>query len=203
MTFDTLLWTQAGADPGFQVRGAHLNLFWGISCEKSGFYAKKNHIFSNFRGRAPGAPPSPWIRPAKVQDLTQILVWEKDNTCIFYFPFLPEHKIFLLFTGLNNEDTIIFFGMASLQNSRPTLNKHSVNPHQIKNLLFQWKIYYLELKISEKTVLELFSTNCSKFEMVKSLYIVLRTMLACKMEFFVQWRCGYNVVKREVWKVCA
>ena len=57
---------------------------WGISCEKSRFYAKKsyffplaeggakivgvfrvknhdftpkNHIFSNFRGRAPGAPP--------------------------------------------------------------------------------------------------------------------------------------------------
>jgi hypothetical protein len=30
--------------------------FWGISCEKSRFYAKKNHIFSNFRG-APGAPP--------------------------------------------------------------------------------------------------------------------------------------------------
>jgi len=63
----------------------------------------------------------------------------------------------------------MFFGMASLQNSRPTLNKQSVNPHQIKNLLFQWIIYYLELKISEKTVSELFSTNCSKFEMVKAL----------------------------------
>ena len=33
--------------------------FWGISCEKSRFYAKKT-FFSNFRGgggRAPGAPP--------------------------------------------------------------------------------------------------------------------------------------------------
>ena len=86
----------AGADPGFQVRGAHLKKlrraegdsnmfgvfrvknhdftpkksyffqlrrearkFWGISCEKSRSYAKKNHIFSNFRGGgAPGAPPA-------------------------------------------------------------------------------------------------------------------------------------------------
>ena len=60
----------AGTDPGFQVRGVELKKiapsggrrenFWGISCEKSRFYAKKNHIFSNFRGGgAPGvrAPP--------------------------------------------------------------------------------------------------------------------------------------------------
>ena len=30
-------------------RGGAQN-FWGISCEKSRFYAKKNHIFTNFRG---------------------------------------------------------------------------------------------------------------------------------------------------------
>jgi hypothetical protein len=84
----------AGAEPGFQVRGGALKKiapsggrrenFWGISCEKSRFYAKKsyffpiaegsakivgvfrvknhdftpkNYIFSNFRGGAP------WIRP--------------------------------------------------------------------------------------------------------------------------------------------
>ena len=51
-----------GADPGFQARGAHLKKiapsgggrehFWGISCEKSRFYAKKNHIFSNLMGGA-------------------------------------------------------------------------------------------------------------------------------------------------------
>ena len=80
-----------GADPGFQVKGGGAALkkiapsgggreifwgisceksrfyakksyfskfrggvrnFWGISCEKSRFYAKKNHIFSNFRGGA-------------------------------------------------------------------------------------------------------------------------------------------------------
>ena len=45
----------------FPILGGGARNFWGISCEKSRFYAKKNHIFSNFRGggggRAPGAPP--------------------------------------------------------------------------------------------------------------------------------------------------
>ena len=89
-------WSVSGADPGFQARGGALKKiapsggrrehFWGISCEKSRFYAKKscfpvakggakifgvfrvknhdftpkNHIFSNFRGgggRAPGESP--------------------------------------------------------------------------------------------------------------------------------------------------
>jgi hypothetical protein len=51
----------AGADPGFQVRGAHIKQiapsggrsehFLGISCEKSRFYVKQSYfIFSNFRG---------------------------------------------------------------------------------------------------------------------------------------------------------
>ena len=53
----------SGADPGFQVRGDALKKiapsrgrrenFWGISCEKSRFYAKKSY-FSNFRGRGGG-----------------------------------------------------------------------------------------------------------------------------------------------------
>ena len=45
----TYLYT--GADPGFQVRGGvgRREHFWGISCEKSRFYAKKSY-FSNFRG---------------------------------------------------------------------------------------------------------------------------------------------------------
>ena len=92
-----------GADSGFQVRGRALKKiapsrgrrenFWGISCEKSRFYAKKSY-FSNFRGareifgvfhvknhdftpkkiiflpilgggggRAPGAPPPPLNPP--------------------------------------------------------------------------------------------------------------------------------------------
>ena len=44
-----------GADPGFQVRGGALKKmapsegrrenFWGTSCEKSRFYAKKSYFF--------------------------------------------------------------------------------------------------------------------------------------------------------------
>ena len=46
----------AGADPGFQVRGGgalkknapsggRRENVWGISCEKSRFYAKKSYVF--------------------------------------------------------------------------------------------------------------------------------------------------------------
>ena len=71
---------KTGADPGFQVRGGALKKivpsggrrenFWGISCEKSRFYEKKNHIFSNFRGGArrvlpPPPTPPPGSAPAK------------------------------------------------------------------------------------------------------------------------------------------
>ena len=90
----------SGADPGFQVRGAHLKKlrraqgganifgifrvknhdftqknhifsncggrrenFWGISCEKSRFYAKKSYIFQFFGGGARAGCAPPWIRP--------------------------------------------------------------------------------------------------------------------------------------------
>jgi hypothetical protein len=86
--------TNSGADPGFQVRGAHVKklrrveggaksfgvfrvknhdftpknhifpmaeggAFWGISCEKSQFYAKKSYFFPILGGggRAGCAPP--------------------------------------------------------------------------------------------------------------------------------------------------
>ena len=64
-----------GADPGFQVRGAHLKKlhraeggakFLGVFRVKNHDFTPKNRIFSNFRGaRAPGAPPgsTPGIRP--------------------------------------------------------------------------------------------------------------------------------------------
>ena len=42
--------------------------FWGISCEKSRFYAKENHLFSNFRG---GAPPG--SAPASITSSTTLL----------------------------------------------------------------------------------------------------------------------------------
>ena len=64
----THIWWCSGADPGFQVRGGALKKVapsrgrrehcWGISCEKSRFYAK-NHIFSNFRGG--GVPVAPLL----------------------------------------------------------------------------------------------------------------------------------------------
>jgi hypothetical protein len=44
-------------------RGGARN-FWGISCEKSRFYAQKNHIFSNFRGGARRVRPPPESAPA-------------------------------------------------------------------------------------------------------------------------------------------
>ena len=37
--------------------------FWGISCEKSRFYAQKNHIFTNFRGGARRVRPPPLNPP--------------------------------------------------------------------------------------------------------------------------------------------
>ena len=53
----------SGADPGFQVRGGELKKivlsggrrekFWGISCEKSRFYAKKLFLFQ-FYGEGGG-----------------------------------------------------------------------------------------------------------------------------------------------------
>ena len=51
----TLYETYPGADPGFQARGGAFKeiapsggrreKFWGISCEKSRFYAKKSYFF--------------------------------------------------------------------------------------------------------------------------------------------------------------
>ena len=66
-----------GADPGFQVRGVHLKKlrrakggakFVGVFRVKNHDFTPKNHIFSNLRGggRAPGAPPPPWIRPCSL-----------------------------------------------------------------------------------------------------------------------------------------
>ena len=65
---------KSGADPGFKVRGgAHLktlrraeggaNFFGVFRVKNHDFTPKKNHIFSNFRGRAPGAHPPPGSAP--------------------------------------------------------------------------------------------------------------------------------------------
>ena len=56
-------------DPGFQVRGGTLKKiapsehFWGISCEKSRFYAKKSYFFPILGGPPPpGSAPEIYIR---------------------------------------------------------------------------------------------------------------------------------------------
>ena len=64
-----------------------------------------------------------WTWGAESQTYTQLR--KKTIRCMLYFTCSHEHKIYLLFTRLNNENTIIF-GMASTQNSRSSLNKHSL-----------------------------------------------------------------------------
>jgi hypothetical protein len=46
---------------------------WGISCEKSRIYAKKNHIFSNFRGGGARAPPPPGSTPDQHFNLNEMV----------------------------------------------------------------------------------------------------------------------------------
>jgi hypothetical protein len=69
-----ILYHISGADPGFQVRGAHLTKlrraeggakFVGVFRVKNHDFTQKNHIFSNFRGgaRRVRAPPPPLDPP--------------------------------------------------------------------------------------------------------------------------------------------
>ena len=61
-----------GADPGFQVKGAHLKILrraeggaknLGVFRVRNHDFTPKNHIFFNFRGARAGCAPPPWIRP--------------------------------------------------------------------------------------------------------------------------------------------
>ena len=64
---DMLRWVMfSGADPGFQVRGAHLKklrlaegdaTIFGVFRVKNHDLMPKNHIFSNLRGGGACAPP--------------------------------------------------------------------------------------------------------------------------------------------------
>ena len=45
--------------------GGMCKIFWGISCEKSRFYAKKSYFFPIFGGGACRVHP-PWIRPCNI-----------------------------------------------------------------------------------------------------------------------------------------
>jgi hypothetical protein len=60
----------SGADPGFQVMGAHIKKLrraeggakiFGVFRVKNLVFTPKNNIFSNFRGEG-GAEYAPWIR---------------------------------------------------------------------------------------------------------------------------------------------
>ena len=73
VALNTITLTQ-GRIQDFKLGEAHLKKiapsggrrenFWGISSEKSRFYAKKIIFFPIlWGGRVPGAPPPPWIRP--------------------------------------------------------------------------------------------------------------------------------------------
>jgi hypothetical protein len=75
-----------GADPGFQVRGAHLKKLrrseggaknFGVFRVKNHDFTPKNHIFSNFRGgRAPGAPPPPPESAPAYTRWCQMISWK-------------------------------------------------------------------------------------------------------------------------------
>ena len=49
----------------FSNGGGRREHFWGISCEKSRFYAKKSYFFPILGGACAGCTP-PWIRPCMV-----------------------------------------------------------------------------------------------------------------------------------------
>jgi hypothetical protein len=71
MTLIMYILRSIGADPGFQVRGAHLknlrraeggsNIF-GVFRVKNHDFTPKNNIFSNFMGGG-GTGCAPWIHP--------------------------------------------------------------------------------------------------------------------------------------------
>jgi hypothetical protein len=83
----------AGADPGFQVRGDALKkialsggrheIFLGISCEKSRFYAKKSYFFQYFTGGACQVrPPPPRSAPALYK---KHLIEDVSCSCMYLF----------------------------------------------------------------------------------------------------------------------
>ena len=116
----------AGADPGFQARvwgthkkiapsGGRREICWGISCEKSRFYAKIFY-FSQFKGgRAPGAPP-----------LDPPLVWGRYCAC----QILIANPIDWLYAGCL--EYVIFVSIDSSE-ARKQYDELSVN-HANNNL---------------------------------------------------------------------
>jgi hypothetical protein len=72
----------SGADPGFQVRGGGHTYkggakILGVFRVKNHDFTPKNHISTNFRGGAPGAPPPPGSAPGS---RFQLVLKRLDNT---------------------------------------------------------------------------------------------------------------------------
>ena len=74
-----MIW-EPGADPGFQVRGAHLKKLrpaeggaknFGVFRVKNHDFTPKNHIYSNFRGGARRVRPPPLNPPLGTDTVLQ------------------------------------------------------------------------------------------------------------------------------------
>ena len=94
-----------GADPGFQVRGAHLKKLRraeggakivGVFRVKNHDFTPKNHIFSNFRGGEGRAGCAPWIRPCVKKEVLccKFLIFNNCNFVCF--------RVFLLYTSIES-----------------------------------------------------------------------------------------------------
>ena len=70
---------EGGALKNIAPNGGRRENVWGISCEKSRFYAKKIIFFPILGGRAPGAHPPP--PPPPLDPPMYILVYELRYGC--------------------------------------------------------------------------------------------------------------------------
>ena len=78
-------------------RGGERN-FWGISCEKSRFYAKKNHIFTNFRGGARRVRPPPESAPVIHLPLLSVYGVQSLTYRLSFYLLLISHPIWTIVT---------------------------------------------------------------------------------------------------------
>jgi hypothetical protein len=111
-------WRNTGADPGFQVRGAHLIKLHPAEggAKYLGYFVwkiAKNHIFSNFRGEA-RARCAPWIRP-----------WNKYK---FEVRPLVDMVSFLRLWLINGLVTKLTRRVSLLEQEQPTLPEHLSSP---------------------------------------------------------------------------
>ena len=111
--------TISGTDPGFQVRGGRTlkncaerreaRKFWGISCEKSPFYAKKKSYLFQFQGGARRVRP---LDPP----LTQELQVEESSSYPLHPAFNEKSKKSTLYS-LTSINCVVSQGSCGLQKS--------------------------------------------------------------------------------------